>query len=80
MHHIDEFRDPKFDPRPGDEVSVDLGDGDVENRKVVSIERHGSGPVVRCHINGDTLHTRCIRLRDWREMAEDSEVIDAALE
>lgn len=77
---IDEFRDPRIHPRAGDEVLVDLGDGETERRRVTTIERRGGGDhVVRCHIDGDTQHVRDIRLKHWRELADESTVTDVGL-
>lgn len=75
MRHWNEFRDPRIDPKAGDKVSVDLGDGETELRHVVQVEHHAGGNLVRCRINDDTTHTRYIRIRDWREWANDSIVV-----
>lgn len=79
MRSVDEFRDPRIHPRSGDTVDVDLGEGDIERRTVLSVERHSSGNIVRCRIDNDASHVRCIRLRDWQDVANDSAVIDRGL-
>lgn len=76
MKHNEEMRDPRIDPRRGDSVAVDMGDGDRELRYVLGVEHHTSGKIVKCHVDGDTQHTRGIRLADWRELADDSTVLE----
>lgn len=74
---MEDFRDPRIQPKQGDEVRVDLGDDEFETRTVAMIEYHSFivGHVVCCHINGDTSHMRRIKLRHWREVADESTVV-----
>lgn len=75
--HIDEFRDPRMSPMRGDKVKVDLGDGDTETRTVRGIKRSGE-PWVEFTLDGDAaVHT--MRVRHWREYANDSVVLDRGL-
>lgn len=75
-----DWRDPRIEPAAGDVVDVDLGDGDTERREVISIEKHSLWKrVVRCHIDGDKAHVRNIRIRDWRELADEMTAIKRGL-
>ena len=75
---IDEFRDPRFDPIPGDVVEVDIGDGEFEKRKVIGRDRRSGDSMVRFRI-GDSTAEHTMRLRHWREYADDSTVLDRGL-
>lgn len=78
MSRIDEFRDPRIDPAKGDEVEVDLGDGEIERRSVIAIERHTDGLYVAFHRDNDTTHARRMKLTNWRHYADDSTILDTA--
>lgn len=75
MRADDEFRDPRVNPMRDDKVNVDLGDGEYEARNVVDVQRQSGGEwIVRFTIEGSAAeHT--MRLRDWREYANDSVVL-----
>jgi len=71
-----DWRDPRINPRAGDIVEVDLGDGETERREVASVARRTNGVTVNYHVNGDAA-VRSSRLCFWRDFADDSTVIRA---